>query len=118
MKLVAGIWLVGAIGFATVASAQGTQSDYERALGLRKQYESLVGNAPEAIHWIGTSHRFWYRRTVKGGHDFQLADADTKTKNPAFDHAKIAASLSGAVKKPYGALTLPFNTFEFVDNAP
>ena len=117
MKLVAGIWLVAAIGFAAVASAQGTQADYERALGLRKQYESLVGNAPEAIHWIGTSHRFWYRRTVKGGHDFQLADADAKTKNPAFDQAKIAASLSSAsaAKKPYDALTLPFNSFDFVD---
>ena len=117
MKLFAGIWLVGAIGFASVASAQGRQADYERALGLRKQYESLVGNASEAIHWVGASHRFWYRRTVKGGHDFQVADADARTKSPAFDHAQIAASLSSALKKPYDALTLPFNTFDFVDDA-
>ena len=53
---------------------------------------------------------------VKGGHDFVLADADTKAKGPAFDHAKIAASLSTAIGKTYGALDLPFNAFDFVDN--
>jgi dipeptidyl aminopeptidase/acylaminoacyl peptidase len=116
MKPVVGIWLVGAMAISSAASAQGTQADYERALGLRKQYESLVGNAADAPRWVGRTHRFYYRRAVKGGHDFILADADAKTKQPAFDHAKIAASLSNAASKPYGALTLPFNAFDFVDN--
>src|SRR5262249_22875829 len=66
--------------------------------------------------WVGRTHRLYYRRTIKGGHDFILADADAKTKQPAFDHAKIAASLSTEAGKPYGALTLPFNAFDFVDN--
>ena len=98
------------------AAAQGTQADYDRALGLRKQYEALVGNAAETPRWIGRTHKVYYRRTVKGGHDFILADADAKTKGPAFDHAKIAASLSTAAAKTYGPLDLPFNAFEFVDN--
>ena len=98
------------------AAAQGTQADYDRALGLRKQYEALVGNAAETPRWIGRTHKVYYRRTVKGGHDFILADADAKTKGPAFDHAKIAASLSTAAGKTYGPLDLPFNAFEFVDN--
>jgi dipeptidyl aminopeptidase/acylaminoacyl peptidase len=116
MKRVVGIWLVGILATASVALAQGTQADYDRALGLRKQYEALVGNAAEAPRWIDRSHRLYYRRTVKGGHDFILADADTKTKQPAFDHAKIAASLSSAAGKSYTALTLPFNTFDFLDS--
>jgi dipeptidyl aminopeptidase/acylaminoacyl peptidase len=115
MKRVVGIW-VGILAMASVASAQGTQADYDRALGLRKQYEALVGNAAEAPRWIDSTHRLYYRRTVKGGHDFILADADTKAKQPAFDHAKIAASLSSATGKSYTALTLPFNTFDFLDN--
>jgi dipeptidyl aminopeptidase/acylaminoacyl peptidase len=116
MKPVLGMWLVGAMAIASVASAQGTQADYDRALGLRKQYESLVGNAAETPRWVEHAHRFYYRRTVKGGHDFMLVDAETKTKQPAFDHAKIAASLSSAADKKYDALTLPFNTFDFVDS--
>src|SRR3974390_65012 len=85
MKRLVGIGLLGTLAMASVAAAQGTQADYDRALGLRKQYEALVGNAAEAPRWIDRTHRLYYRRTVKGGHDFILADADTKTKQPAFD---------------------------------
>jgi dipeptidyl aminopeptidase/acylaminoacyl peptidase len=116
MKLVVSTFAVSALSIASAAFAQGTQADYDRALGLRKQYEALVGNVPEAPRWIGRTHRLYYRRTVKGGHDFILADADAKTKGPAFDHAKIAASLNAAEGKSYGPLTLPFNAFDFVDS--
>ena len=111
------LFVVVAFCWAVVpAAAQGTQADYDRALGLRKKYEALVGNAAEAPRWVGRTHKVYYRRMVKGGHDFVLADADTKAKGPAFDHAKIAASLSTAIGKTYGALDLPFNAFDFVDN--
>ncbi len=83
--------------------------------GCVSSTESLVGNAAETPRWIDRTHRLYYRRTIKGGHDFILADADTKTKQPAFDHAMIAASLSSGTGKTYGALTLPFNAFDFVD---
>ncbi len=96
--------------------AQGTQADYDRALGLRKKYEAVLGNVTEAPRWIARTHKAYYRRSVKGGHDFILVDADAKTKNPAFDHAKIAASLSSAAGKTFTALELPFNTFDFVDS--
>ena len=96
--------------------AQGTQADYDRALGLRRKFEALVGNAAEAPRWIAQSHKAFYRRTVKGGHDFILVDADAKTKGPAFDHSRIAASLSSGTGKTYTALDLPFNSFDFVDS--
>ena len=84
-------WFVTiALCTASTALAQGTQADYDRALNLRKKYESLIGNVPEAPRWIGRTHKAYYRRTVKGGHDFILVDADAKTKGPAFDHAKMA----------------------------
>ena len=101
---------------ASTVLAQGTQGDYDRALNLRKKYESLIGRVTEAPRWIARTHKAYYRRTVKGGHDFILVDADAKTKNPAFDHAKVAVSMSSATGKSYTALTLPFNTFDFVDN--
>src|SRR3954471_7854130 len=88
-------------GIAAPVFAQGTQADYDRALGLRKKYEALVGNAAEAPRWVGRTHKVYYRRTVKGGHDFILVDADTKVKGPAFDHAKVAASLSTAAAKTF-----------------
>src|SRR3954452_19195358 len=110
-----GALLVLGLLSATPAFAQGTQADYDRALGLRKKYEALVGNAAETPRWIAGSHKAYYRRTIKGGHDFILVDADAKTKAAAFDHTRIAASLSTGTGKTYTALDLPFNSFDYVD---
>jgi dipeptidyl aminopeptidase/acylaminoacyl peptidase len=100
----------------TPAVAQGTAADYERANGLRAKYEDLAVNVPGAATWIGKTNRFWYRRSVRGGHDFVVFDADSKQKRPAFDHDKLAASLSKAAGGKYTALTLPFNAIAFADD--
>ena len=76
--------------------AQGTQADYERANKLRDKFQGLAVNVPERATWVGNTNRFWYRKSVKGGNEFVLVDAETLTKKPAFDHAKLAASLSAA----------------------
>jgi len=110
------LFVMIALGTASAALAQGTQADYDRALNLRKKYESLIGSVPEAPRWIARTHKAYYRRTVKGGHDFILVDADAKTKAPAFDHAKIASALGSATGKTYTALELPFNAFDYVDS--
>lgn len=96
--------------------AQGTQADYERASKLRDKFQGLAVNVPERATWIGNTNRFWYRKSVKGGNEFVLVDAETLTKKPAFDHAKLAASLSAAAGEKYTAVTLPFTNLTFVDN--
>jgi dipeptidyl aminopeptidase/acylaminoacyl peptidase len=96
--------------------AQGTLADYERAFGLREKFEKLAYNIPGRINWIGKTHRFWYRRSVKGGHEFVLFDVERLAKRPAFDHERLAAALSSAAGKEYKALELPFTTIEFVDD--
>src|SRR5215470_12308411 len=102
----------------TVIFAQGAQADYERAAGLRDKLQGLVVNAPERANWIEKTGRFWYRKSVKGGYEFVMVDAETLAKKPAFDHEKLAAGLSKALP-PGGeaitALKLPFNEFTFVD---
>ncbi|MEW6130909.1 MAG: DPP IV N-terminal domain-containing protein [Acidobacteriota bacterium] len=96
--------------------AQGTLADYERATMLRGKVQGLAVNIPERANWIEKTHRFWYRKSVKGGNEFILVDADTAAKTPAFDHEKLAMSLSQASGGKYTAVTLPFNTFTFADN--
>ncbi|MEX2529683.1 MAG: DPP IV N-terminal domain-containing protein [Gemmatimonadota bacterium] len=44
-----------------------------------------------------------------------LVDGDTQAKRPAFDHARLATALSEITGDTYGALTLPMNTIDFVD---
>ncbi|HEK86033.1 MAG: DPP IV N-terminal domain-containing protein [Candidatus Saccharicenans sp.] len=96
--------------------AQGKLEDYERAARLREKYESLAINVPDRASWIEKTPRFWYRKTVKGGHEFILVDVEKGTKNPAFDHEKLAAALNKQTSEKFTALTLPFRNINFVDN--
>jgi hypothetical protein len=75
---------------AAPAQAQGTVADYVQAITLRDKYQALAVNVPEQVQWIRNTNRFWYRKTVPGGNAFVLVNADTQTKEPAFDHVKLA----------------------------
>jgi dipeptidyl aminopeptidase/acylaminoacyl peptidase len=97
-------------------SAQGKLADYERASALRDKVEGLALNVMGRVTWIDMTSRFWYRKTVQGGSEFEVVDAATLTKKPAFDHAKLAASLSAAAGEKYTGLKLPFIAINFVDN--
>lgn len=101
---------------AIPAQAQGTLNDYQRANSLRDRYQSLAVNIAERANWIEKTSRFWYRKSVKGGNEFVLVDAETLARRPAFDHEKLAASLSTATNEKHAALKLPFRTFSFTDN--
>ena len=97
-------------------AAQGTRADYDRAVKLRDKFQGLAMNVPERVNWVEKTSRFWYRKSVKGGNEFVLVDAQTLAKKPAFDHAKLAESLSAAAEEKYTAVTLPFMAITFVDN--
>ena len=68
--------------------------------------------------WIGKTSRFYYRVTIKGGHEFVMVDATTQQKQPAFDHARLAAALTkvSGTDKPYIPTRLPFNVFTFTED--
>ncbi|HEX8030094.1 MAG TPA: prolyl oligopeptidase family serine peptidase, partial [Vicinamibacterales bacterium] len=97
------------------ASAQVTTADYQRAQALRQQYESAAVFVPDTPTWIGTTHRFYYRRSLANGFEFVVVDADTQQKEPAFDHNRLATSLSMAAAKTYPPTRLPFQNFTFND---
>ena len=115
MQRVGAICLAMVASFGIAASAQVTRADYDRALDLPEKYGALVLNLPEPPDWDATADRFVYRLKVEGGHQFMLVDADAKTKQPAFDHAKLAAALSAASGSSTTAVTLPFTHFRFAD---
>src|SRR5262245_41298974 len=108
------LWLL--LLFPVFANAQGTQADYDRATGLREKFQGLVVNAPERANWIEKTSHFWYRKSVKGGYEFVLVDAETLVRKPAFDHEKLAAALSAASAQKLTALSLPFTSISFDDS--
>src|ERR1700690_748594 len=110
------ITLLGLVGLALAgwAHGQGTLSDYERASGLREKFQSVALGIPESADWIEETSRFWYRKSVAGGFEFELVDAATLAKRPAFDHERLAAALSKAAGAKLEAGKLPFRGDKFV----
>jgi dipeptidyl aminopeptidase/acylaminoacyl peptidase len=106
------IALFAALVVPALLSAQGTADDYARSRALAEKLRNLTVGVPGPPRWIGDSQRFWYRRTVKGGAEFVIVNAETREKQPAFDHARVAAALG----EKYTPITLPFLEFSFADN--
>jgi dipeptidyl aminopeptidase/acylaminoacyl peptidase len=111
----AGLLLCTFLLIPTIIRAQGTLDDYQRAQSLRNKFQGLAVNIPERANWIEKTTRFWYRKLVKGGNEFVMVDAETLAKKPAFDHQRLAASLSAESGQKFTAVTLPFSSITFVD---
>jgi dipeptidyl aminopeptidase/acylaminoacyl peptidase len=88
----------------------------QRAGKLADKFQGRVFKARVTPHWFANNTKFWYRNDLKdNAREFVLVDAEQGTRRPAFDHAKLAASLSQAADKPYQASRLPFDSIEFQD---
>jgi len=69
-------------------------------------------------HWFADNARFWYRNDLSGGkREFILVDAHLGSRQPAFDHAKLAGGLSKATGTEYSDTRLPFDSIEFVEDS-
>jgi dipeptidyl-peptidase 4 len=97
--------------------AQGTREDYQRAERF------LPGNLRHRIyladvvpHWIAKKNRFWYRKAGTRAAEFLLVDAGQNTAGAAFDHSRLAASLSKSLKRDVQPTDLPFEAIEFSDD--
>jgi dipeptidyl aminopeptidase/acylaminoacyl peptidase len=97
------------------AAAQVTPADYERAQGLRDRTQYLTVHVPEPGTWSEGTSLYHYRVSVDGGHQFVTLDAATGRKQPAFDHGRLAASLSKATGDTHTERRLPFSTMRLID---
>ncbi len=73
-----------------------------------------VFNAPVDPHWID-ENRFWYRKRIPLGHEFIYVDPAGGVRRPAFDHVKLAASLSSASGSAFEPYQLPFEELDLID---
>ena len=112
--------VVGLLLFAVPLVAQQgdarprlTAEDYKRAeRWMGYNTTPLVFRTTVRPNWL-PDDRFWYRVTVPGGAEFVLVDPATATREPAFDHVALAATLSKAADTTYTPTTLPFTQIEF-----
>jgi len=97
--------------------AQGTREDYQRAeqfLPGNLRHRAYVADVMP--HWIAKKNRFWYRKAGTKATEFILVDAEQNSQGPAFDHARLAASLGKPLKHEISATELPFDSIEFSED--
>jgi len=87
-----------------------TAADYARAEKfMNYNTNGLMVRSAVQANWL-PDDRMWYRVTTGEGSEFVLVDPARGTREPAFDHAKLAAALSKAMGSTYDAAHLPFQT--------
>jgi dipeptidyl-peptidase-4 len=112
--------IVAASNFTCAQQSAGTAPRAVAAADYQHAEKFLGYNTAPLVfhnvraHWL-PDDRFWYRNAGPDGSEFILYDAPHASRQPAFDHAKVAAALSAAAAtgKTYDAAHLPFMSFDF-----
>ncbi|MCX5381146.1 DPP IV N-terminal domain-containing protein [Streptomyces sp. NBC_00091] len=78
--------------------------------------ELVVGDKVRP-QWIDGGARFWYAVSTGLGRRFMMVDPAAGTREPAFDHARLAAALAEASGQQVDPEALPFMAIEPAQNA-
>lgn len=97
-----------------------TTQDYQAAEQLFRRParpgELVVGDKVRP-QWIDAGTRFWYAVSNGAGNRFVLVDPEAGTREPGFDHTRLAAALATACGQQVDAGALPLMAIEPVGNA-
>ncbi|MDA0564610.1 DPP IV N-terminal domain-containing protein [Streptomonospora sp. S1-112] len=84
----------------------------ERLLRRMARPGELVVGDKVSPRWIDAGTRFWYGVNTPTGRRFVLVDPAAGTREPAFDHARLADALAAAAGQPVDPEALPFRAIE------
>ncbi|MDE0075037.1 MAG: DPP IV N-terminal domain-containing protein [Gammaproteobacteria bacterium] len=106
--------LLAALAGGGAAVAQ--EVDYSRAERfLTWNTERMIAGAEVVPTWMetGDSDRFWYRNNTGSGYEFVMVDPAAGSREPLFDHYRLAGAMSLANDTSYVPDQLPFSIFSF-----
>ena len=92
--------ILAAAGCQNARQAGPDADDYLAAAALVEgNLLHLLHNAEVAPHWLdpGSGAAFWYQRHGETGPELAVFDLETRSRRPAFDHARMAASIAEAL---------------------
>ncbi len=79
--------------------------------GARGVYKAQI-----SPHWFHDNMRFWYVNNLPNNtKEFVLVNVESGTREPAFDHGRLAASLAKSSTNSVDSKMLPFNAIEFTN---
>jgi len=93
------------------APASVSAQDYARAEGfLNAAMGPLVLGVGLRPNWMENGS-FWYRTASREGFEFIMVDPEGQSRERAFDHHRLAETLSGITGESFTLFNLPFTTF-------
>ena len=96
--------------YSSVAFAQGTVSDYQRAYSLRDKYSNKnVFYSDVYPQWIADTNQFWYVRNTPEGKVYVVVDAEKKSRKELFNHQQLAKALTSQIDKEIASTELSLN---------
>ena len=102
------------IAFVSVSEikAQGSLDDYKRSVAIDTLFSNKVYNAPEEFHWL-ENDLMWYASDTREGRKYFLVSLGQRKKKEAFDHKRLADSLSVLLDKEILPQELEVKDLEF-----
>ena len=99
-----------------IKMAEITKIDYKRAEKfLAWNTLFLISNSMIKPNWIDNSDRFWFIREQSNSFKFVVFSPTTKEIEDAFDHDKVANSLSAVFGRKISANYLPFRSINITE---
>jgi dipeptidyl aminopeptidase/acylaminoacyl peptidase len=92
-----------------------TGNDYARAEQFLPWNTYNMVSGDEVAPRFLKDGRFWYRSHTESGHEFVLVNPETRNREVAFDHDRLAAGLSALTDTTYEGHKLPFREFNFLE---
>ncbi len=102
---------------SSIATAQGSRADYERAELLESETRNRVFRQWVQPNWLHGDANFWYR--VQTGTDtfhYMMVDCEHGDRRDAFDHQRLASALATVAGQQVDPDRLPFRTLRFADD--
>ncbi|RAV27627.1 S9 family peptidase [Sinomicrobium soli] len=95
--------------------SQGTPDEYRSAIAADTLFANKVYRAPSKFFWQGDS-LCWYKNTIGKGVEYIVVNPEKGTREPAFDHQKLAVSLGSVLGKEVDARNVGIDDLHFREN--
>lgn len=95
---------------------QDMDSLYRKADAFRETFSGGYFYGISAIESINKTNKFWYLTRTPNGNEFFIIDADGKNVVLAFDHQRLASSLSEKTEKEQEPYKLPLRSIRYSEN--
>lgn len=92
--------------------AQGTLAEYKKSIAIDSLFKNKIYNTPKVFRWVGNDY-FWYINPIAKGKEYWVFDTQQQKLHLAFDHSRLATSLSKVFGKEVSPYQLSLDSLEF-----